>query len=197
MSRPPKVDEIAVLDAATWRFWRFGYHNSSIDDLVRCTGTTRHFLYSAFGSKRGLFLRCLDRYREQVVDPAFGPVEKADATLVEIRAYFETQISRAAKSGLPGPGCLIANSMTETAPHDADVMAVVEAHNRRLASGFATALRNQSGGRLPASEIRALAEMLSSSAQGLWSWSRSVSQPAPLRRFIKTLVQLIEWRANA
>lgn len=194
MSRRSKLSEHAVLQSATWRFWTCGYFNTSIDDLVTATGTTRHWLYSRYGSKQGLFLRCLGHYRDTVVDPAFAAVEKPDATLDEVRQYFQTQIREATRCGLPGPGCLIANSMTETAPHDPAVMAAVEQHHQRLAAGFSNALRNQSGKRLNSSELRALAELLGSCAQGLWSWSRSVDQAAPLHRYVDTLLQLIERR---
>ena len=194
MGRPPNITEDRLLDAAMWRFWTCGYHATSIDDLLRVTGATRHSLYKAYGNKHALFLQCLDRYRREVVTPAFAAVEAPGATLREVRNYFEVQISRATGLGLPGPGCLIANSTTELAPHDDAVMAVVIAHHKRLASGFSRAIGAQAKGALPPAEHRALAELLASGAQGLWSWSRAVHQAAPLRRQVATLMDLIERR---
>jgi TetR/AcrR family transcriptional repressor of nem operon len=42
-------------------FLRTGYEGTSIDDLVMVTGLHRGSIYTAFGSKRGLFVAVLDR----------------------------------------------------------------------------------------------------------------------------------------
>ncbi len=61
MGRPRQFDTDAVLSAARAAFVRNGYRGTSIDDLLRATGLQRASLYSAFGSKRGLFIAALDR----------------------------------------------------------------------------------------------------------------------------------------
>jgi len=77
------------------------------------------------------------------VEPAFSQVEAPKAGLSDIAGYWELQISRGEQAGLPGPGCLLANTMTERAPHAPDVAKVVAAHNNRLRAGFRNALRGQ------------------------------------------------------
>ena len=88
-------------------------------DLVEATDVSRHGIYSTFGSKKEAFLACFERYQNRVFSPAFNAVERADADLKSIAAYFEFQISQGEIAGLPGPGCFVANSATEVAPHDA------------------------------------------------------------------------------
>lgn len=63
MARPREFDETMVLDAAAAVFRRHGYAATSIEQLVAATGVHRGSLYATFGSKRGLFLRALDRAR--------------------------------------------------------------------------------------------------------------------------------------
>jgi len=172
------------------RFWRHGYGATSIDDLVRATGASRHALYQEFGDKRGLFLACLDHYRDAVVTPAFGQVEQPGADLEAIAAFLEYQIARSERAGLPGLGCLFANTMTELAPHDPEIAARVRAHNRRLATGFARVLRREAlGGGLSRRASEQLGEALAAGVQGLWSVSRVTADAQTLRQHAAALLQ--------
>lgn len=67
MARPREFDEQAVLDAAIQCFWRRGYEATSVRDLVEKTGITSASLYNAFGDKRALYQRALDRYVEESI----------------------------------------------------------------------------------------------------------------------------------
>jgi TetR/AcrR family transcriptional regulator, copper-responsive repressor len=63
--RPRQYDpEQALTDAAS-SFWKSGYAGTSLDDLAAATGMNRPSLYAAFGDKRDLYLKTLERYREQ------------------------------------------------------------------------------------------------------------------------------------
>ena len=192
MSRKPNHDPGRVLQRALRQFWAHGYAATSIDDLVRVTGSTRHSLYQQYGGKRGLFLACLDAYPAQAVDPAFAPVEREGAGLAEIAAFLEYQISRLAAHGLPGIGCLFANTLTELAAHDDAVAARIRAHHQRLARGFSRVLRNAAPGRAEVGRIEELAELMAVSAQGLWSASRVAQDAGSLRRMAATLMRTVE-----
>jgi TetR/AcrR family transcriptional repressor of nem operon len=175
----PRVRSLAdddLLARALGQFWQHGYYASSIDALVKVTGANRAAIYGAFGGKDTLFLKCFETYRDTVVTPAFAPVEAEDARLAEVLAYWLRQIDLAAKAGLPGPGCFVANAATEVAPHDARVRAAVAAHNARLHAGFARVLA-----RAGARRTAPLAELLVAFTTGLWTASRLTSDAGPLR----------------
>lgn len=59
MGRKRKFDERDVLDACAAVFVVCGYEGASLDDLVKATSLLRGSLYSAYGSKRGMFLAAL------------------------------------------------------------------------------------------------------------------------------------------
>lgn len=61
MARPRNFAEDDVLVSAAAVFGRLGYNAASIDDLVTATGLQRGSLYKAFGSKRNLFEKVLQR----------------------------------------------------------------------------------------------------------------------------------------
>jgi TetR/AcrR family transcriptional repressor of nem operon len=194
MPRPKQYDRKEVLARAMELFWAQGYYATSIDDLVAATGANRHGLYAEFGDKRGLYVAVMETYFENVVSPAFSRVEAKGAGLSDIRAYFDTQIGLAVAKGLPGPGCLVANTMTESGPHDATFAALVRRHLGRLDAGFRNALRNAFPGRRPGDDVGDLARFLTIAAQGLWSVSRVTPEPGPLRAFVDNLLGPIEER---
>jgi TetR/AcrR family transcriptional repressor of nem operon len=194
MPRLKLYDRKDVLNRAMELFWSRGYYATSIDDLVRATGVSRHALYSEFSDKRGLFVAVMEAYFDAVVSPAFGRVETEGAGLVDIRAYFDSQIALATAKGLSGPGCLVANTMTESGPHDEDFAALVRRHLDRLNAGFKSALRGAFAEREGTVDIDGLARFLTISAQGLWSVSRVTAKPGALTAYVDHLLKPIEER---
>lgn len=195
MPRPTSFTPDLLADRALGHFWVHGYFASSMDDLVKATGVSRHGIYATFGGKRAMFIACFDRYQATVVTPAFEGVEAAGADLASVAGYFDYQIARGAEAGLPGPGCFVANAATEVAPADADVMACVTHHNDRLKRGFAGALRVSKPG-LAANEVDDLSEMMVIFANGLWSMSRSVRDAEVLRRSARGFIGLLSERVQ-
>ncbi len=194
MPKPRTYDKAELIQSAMEQFWEHGYYATSIRDLVDVTGVSRHGLYAEFDGKRGIFLAALETYLETFVQDAFGRVEDPGASSAQIRQYFEHLIALAEVNGLPGPGCLIANTMVEAAPHEKDIQAVVQRHLDRLRHGFERALlngqkRNEVDHQLDAKRF---AEFLTISAQGLWSASRMIADARHLRAYVDTLLAPIE-----
>lgn len=194
--RAHTVDDL--VRRAMERFWRHGFGGTSAADLVAATGVSRHGIYAAFDGKRALFAACFDVYQEAVVTPALAPVEAPNADLGAVRAYFTRQFDSAEARGAPGPGCLVANTLTELAAHDEAARRKVQEHHERLKRAFLNVFRNMNAARagapLPADALEDLAEMLAISTQGLWSMSRAAEDLTPLRRHAETLLSLIEQR---
>jgi len=195
MPRPRTHTRDSLIEAAMHTFWRYGYQATSMDDLVRATSVSRHGIYSDVGGKRELFLEGFDAYQKVVVAPALIAMEAATTGLSGIRSYFETQIALAESGGLPGPGCFVANAMTETAPHDESVAAKVTAHNERLTATFGRAIIKAEPN-ISAKESKALADLLTLTAQGLWSMSRTINQATALNNNVDSLMGLLERRLS-
>jgi TetR/AcrR family transcriptional regulator, transcriptional repressor for nem operon len=123
-------------------FWRRGYRDTSVGDLVEATGVQPGSLYNAFpGGKHELFLGTLERYSNLVVPAKLGALEGPDASLPELRAYFDGLVQ-----DLLSPegrmGCLMVNSIVELSARDSEVAKVTRAHMARLERAAARALRN-------------------------------------------------------
>ncbi len=178
------------------RFWTHGFYATSINDLVETTGVSRHGLYAEYSDKRGLFVAAMEVYFEEIVTPAFKKVEAAGAGFADIRAFFDFQINLAISKGLPGSGCLVANTMVESGPHDDLFRDLVLRHLNRLTAGFRSALENQRRTAPHSADIDvdALAAFLTISAQGLWAVSRMTREAEPLKIYVNQLLTPIEER---
>ncbi|WP_328491620.1 TetR/AcrR family transcriptional regulator [Streptomyces sp. NBC_00414] len=110
MAGKKQFDVDIALDAAMVQFWRAGYADTSLDDLSRTTGLNRSSIYSSFGDKDALYLRCLDRYAARYgnrYDQALSCA--SEEPLQAVRAFFEVTLQRIADPDVPD-GCLIAQT---------------------------------------------------------------------------------------
>lgn len=196
MPRTRSYQKDVLANRAMRQFWQQGYYASSMEALVKATGVSRHGLYAEYGDKRGLFIAAIATYIETIVTPAFAQVEAEGAGLTDIRAYFLAQIALAELTGLPGPGCLMANTMVESGPHEPAFNILITGHLDRLRAGFQNALDGEYS-RLPiaaAIDTQGLSELLTIASQGLWSVSRLVCEAGSLHRFVDQLLGPIEER---
>jgi len=190
MGRQKSYDRQSLTEAAMVQFWSNGFYATSIADLVRVTGVSKHGLYAEFGDKHGMFAAAMEAYFDSVVTPAFARVEADGAGIAEIETYFEAQIALAEQGGLPGPGCLVANTMVEAGPHEVSFQVFISRHLDRLTAGFENALRREAhrAGRARRFDAAAHAQFLTIASQGLWSVSRTTTEAAPLREFVDHLL---------
>jgi len=78
MGRRRTFIESEAISSATAVFAEHGFAGTSVDDLVRTTGVNRASLYGVFGSKDGLFQRCLTEALT-ALSPAATPSDFSDA----------------------------------------------------------------------------------------------------------------------
>ena len=198
MPRPRSKSREELIARAMPLFWRQGYHATSMDALVKATGVARGGIYADFEGKDGLFRACLEAYRKMVAGPAIELLQAEGAGVEAIKAYFDFFIAKHERNGMPGPGCFVANAMTEMAPHDPEIAEIVSAHNKALQKAFTQCLKNAQGesAKLSNKELKDLAEFLVTSSQGLWSYARSTRDIGSLRNFSDTLVGLLKARMS-
>ena len=115
MAGKKQFDVEVALDAAMVQFWRDGYADTSLDDLTNATGLNRSSLYSSFGDKESLYLRCLDRYALRYGDRYEQALSSgvSGEPLSAIRAFFEVTLHRIADPDVPN-GCLVAQTAMAT-----------------------------------------------------------------------------------
>ncbi|MBS0150720.1 MAG: TetR/AcrR family transcriptional regulator [Nitrospira sp.] len=60
--RPPTYDSDMALTAALDLFWSKGFAETSLDDISAATGMTRPSIYAAFGDKKALYRKALEKF---------------------------------------------------------------------------------------------------------------------------------------
>jgi TetR/AcrR family transcriptional repressor of nem operon len=186
MPRPREFDADAALDRALDAFWSNGYAATSLDDLCAATGLSRSSLYAAFGSKRDLLLRSVDRYVERRTPDLAAilakpvPVREAFAALAH---RFIDQIV----SGAGRRGCFLGNCAAELPRADRAALARVRRGLAQTEATFRAALMRAAACReLPTNaDIDALARFLTAGFQGL----RLVGKVNPDRAVLEDIAQ--------
>jgi TetR/AcrR family transcriptional repressor of nem operon len=186
MSRPREFDAEVALDRALDVFWSKGYEATSLDDLCAVTGLSRSSLYAAFGSKRDLLLKSVDRYVERrtpdlaaiLAQPV--PVREAFAALA--RRFIDQIVTGAGRRG-----CFLGNCAAELPRGDRVALARVRQGLAQTEATFRAALaRAAAGGDLPTdADVEALARFLTAGFQGL----RLVGKVNPDRAVLEDIAQ--------
>jgi TetR/AcrR family transcriptional repressor of nem operon len=191
--RPRSFDEEQVLDQAMFLFWKKGYEATGVADLEQATGLGRQSLYGAFGDKRALFLRIVERYFERVLKPYVVEVLDAPGSgRANLERIFEQW--EAAAQAPEFHGCLVGNSVPEFGAKDSEMSDVLRRKLELMEAAFTRALRRakQAGEVSPALDTRATARSLLTIAQGLAVVARVNREPAFVRGVLQTARRLLD-----
>jgi TetR/AcrR family transcriptional repressor of nem operon len=179
-------------------FWRQGYRGTTPQDLARAVGVGKGSLYNAFGSKRELFARALDRYRDEqavLIDQALdakGPIKEriARALALVIDMNFSDPDRR---------GCLAVNTAAELAGFDDEAAERVQAMFERTAKAFGDAVRmGQSSGELRGDlDADALALHLLTTLVGVQLLSKTTRDPETLKHSVRIALAPLKHRPHS
>jgi TetR/AcrR family transcriptional regulator, transcriptional repressor for nem operon len=135
MSRPREFDEIVALDAAIDCFWNRGYEATSVRDLADTIGISAPSLYNAYGDKRTLFVRALERYLDQSMRARIKRLEDSLPPKQAVRRFIG-EIIEASVNDRQRRGCFLINSALEVAPHDKELGAAIAGRLGELEAFF-------------------------------------------------------------
>jgi TetR/AcrR family transcriptional repressor of nem operon len=189
MGRPKEFDPDVAVDRAMDVFWRKGYAGTTPQDLVDELGIGKGSLYAAFGSKRALFGRALQRYREQQADTLTRIIGQPGPVKPRLRAALML-IVEANAADLDRRGCLAVNTAAELAGADPeatrDVRQMFERNQDAIEAVIAEGQR--------AGEIRsdipapALAAHMLTTGIGLQLLAKTVRDPLDLTQVVDAAI---------
>ncbi len=165
--RPRGFDREQAVEAAMTLFWRHGYEGVSVTDLTEAIGVAAPSLYSAFGSKAGLYREALQRYQQR--PSAMAGVLAGPGPLKDVVA----QLLRAAVRAVTEPdqphGCMVSSGMFACADaNQREAEATAELRRTFLSQLQARIQHAKSEGQLPASASpTGLARYLAAVLQGI------------------------------
>lgn len=195
MARPRTFDEAEVLEGAVALFREGGYEGTSVPQLTAKLGICRQSLYSAFGDKRGLYLRALERWGDREVSAKLELLESEGSPLENLRTLIRGFAAYA--TACPSEGCFTVTAIVENRDC-ADALAVVERQVERLERGFEDSLqRAQAAGELkPSARPARLARALTTTCNGIGLLTRLPSSGPRVADAVSVLLELLNSAAE-
>lgn len=141
MARVREFDPEEAIQGAMQVFWRSGYGDTTMEDIVTETGVSRYGLYGTFGNKKDILLAAMRHYEKRMSDLVLSELRKPGAGRAEIIGHWAAMRQHAEEEDFCN-GCLIVNVAAEVAPHDPEIAAEVRRFDRERTEIFATAIRN-------------------------------------------------------
>jgi TetR/AcrR family transcriptional regulator, transcriptional repressor for nem operon len=126
MARPIEFDRPKAVNRALALFWRQGYQATTLTDLLAAMGIGRSSFYAAFTDKRSFFIECLDLWAARTLD-LLQRARTEMAPLDALQDFFERSflVARDARADW---GCMLVNTVLETAGVDDDLAARASHH---------------------------------------------------------------------
>jgi AcrR family transcriptional regulator len=112
IGRPRLFDEEAVLADLTALFWRQGYGQTSMADIVEASGVHKPSLYRSFGSKEQLFATVLRRYLAERMELFAGMIKEAGTGVRGVHKFLDL-FEADAVSERGRDGCLMVMASNE------------------------------------------------------------------------------------
>ncbi len=192
MPRKPITDHDEVIDRAMHLFWRRGYKKTSVEDLIKEAGVNRFNLYERFGGKHGLYLKALDKYRDEVFLTRMEKIGDQENGLVGIIEYFET-LEKFLIDSKGNFTCMMMNSQIELVPKDKKVAKKVSFYFEKMEETFKKALSRAKGaGTIPEdTNINDMAKFLTGSAQGMCVMSKSQNANNFLKAYTRSILKTL------
>ena len=135
MPRARQFSEEEALAKAMMIFWKKGYHDTSIQDLVDNLRINRASLYDTFGGKKKLFDKAFEFYRTSSNEGFREILNSGDHVKGTLRMIFR-KVIEGDNSDPESKGCLVANTTTELLPHDSEILAVITLHREQVEKDF-------------------------------------------------------------
>lgn len=162
MARPREFDIDDALEDALDVFWRYGYGETKLPDLLKGMKLSRGSFYKAFKDKKSLFLMVLSKYDTQEVSRAVDFIEQSsDSPKKQILKVFESLVQLVAENNRRG--CLLCTTLAENEINDPDIERVAMASLARMEQSFQKMLEQE----LPNETALALAHLLTTQYLGM------------------------------
>jgi len=186
MARLKDFDEERVLDRAVDCFWKHGYGATTVRDLADAMQIGGASLYNAYGDKRALFGRSLERYANRSMRDRIARMETEHRPREAICAFIAEIVDRSLKDP-DRKGCLLINSALDVAPHDTEIGKVVAGYLDELRAFFRRNIEAaQRVGQVPRSVD---AEEVSGHLLGVLAGVRVLARTGAPRKVLESVVR--------
>jgi TetR/AcrR family transcriptional repressor of nem operon len=191
MARSPEFDRRQVLEAAMKLFWARGYVATSLPGLLATMGIARSSFYASFGTKRKLFMECLELFGDRTLAIVDEDVRRLPAAALP-RAFFEATLLDVSQRKA-NQGCMMVNTVLELADVDAELNQLATQKLSAIENAFALAFEQaQQKGELNSTRSPAeLASLVMTVNLGLRVQSRQNQSRQQLKPIIENSLSML------
>ena len=168
MARALEFDYDKAIDKATRIFWKKGYSETSLRDLLKGMGIGEGSFYNTLKSKKQLYLECLKHYNDIVgrrrARALFSPASAKEG----VRGLFKTVLDDLDDPRTPRV-CLMARSVSSDVLAEGDLRKFVQADMAAFVGALSERLKSakDAGEMPPEFEPEVVAQIISTYSQGL------------------------------
>jgi TetR/AcrR family transcriptional repressor of nem operon len=189
MARKLEFDYARAIDNATRLFWKKGYSNTSLRELLKVMGIGEGSFYNTVKSKKALYLQCLKHYGETVSRRRLAALLSGATVAEGIRVFFKTVLDELDDPATPRI-CLLAGSLSSDVLSERDLKRFVVSEMNAFAECFAQRLSGaRDAGELPRNfNVEAATQILVTYLQGLFRVAGVLQSRAEIERQIEVLL---------
>jgi TetR/AcrR family transcriptional repressor of nem operon len=189
MARSIEFNYNRAIDRATRQFWKKGYSNTSLRDLLKVMGIGEGSFYNTVKSKKHLYLECLRHYNDTVSRRRLAALLSKPSIKQGVRAFFKIVLDELDDPKTPAV-CLLAGSLSSDVLAERDLQRSVVRDMKAFSGQFVERLEfAKQSGELPQDfNAEVAAQVLVTYLQGLFRVIRVLQTRAELERQIDALL---------
>lgn len=170
MPRAIEFDYTNALESAMRLFWKTGYANTSLRDLLKGMGIGEGSFYNTLKSKKHAYLECLKHYNATVSVKRGRAFLAAPTAALGVRALFGEVLDCLDDPRSPSKVCFMAGSLTYEVMEEADLRAYIEGQLSMLAERMKQRLTADKKAGLLKAELdpQVVVPVIITYLQGLW-----------------------------
>jgi TetR/AcrR family transcriptional repressor of nem operon len=188
--RKIEFDYDRAIDRATQLFWRKGYSNTSLRDLLKAMGIGEGSFYNTVKSKKRLYVECLKHYNDTVSRRRLNALLSRESVKEGIRAFFKTVLDELDDPRTPRV-CLLAASLSGDVLAERELKRCVLADMKGFYGAFVEHLTaaKERGELAENFDVEVAAQVIVTYLQGLFRVIRVLQSRAEVERQIEALLR--------
>jgi TetR/AcrR family transcriptional repressor of nem operon len=185
-----EFDYARAIDRATGVFWRKGYSNASLRDLLKAMGIGEGSFYNTIGSKKRLYLECLKHYNDTVSRRRLDALLSKPSVRDGVRAFFKTVLDELDDPRTPRV-CMLAASLSSDVLAERELQRCVLRDMQSFCDTFKQQLElaKQSGELSEDCNVEVAAQVIVTYHQGLFRVIRVLQNRAQVEQQIEMLLR--------
>jgi TetR/AcrR family transcriptional repressor of nem operon len=185
-----EFDYERAIDRATNVFWRKGYSNASLRDLLKAMGIGEGSFYNTIRSKKRLYLECLKHYNETVSRRRLDALLSKPSVKQGVRAFFKTVLDELDDPRTPRV-CMLSASLSNDVLAERELQRCVLRDMESFFNVFKDRLEAaKKSNELPGDfNVKVAAEVIVTYLQGLFRVIRVLQNRAQVEQQVEMLLQ--------